>query len=86
MSSKWIKIIQLNYLLLCIFHHNVTINREREELVGMRKSICGSLRHLGADLYSSALHFIHELVQNADDNRYSQEVIFSYFFNDVQVS
>jgi len=40
----------------------------------MRKSICGSLRHLGADLYSSSLHFIHEIVQNADDNNYAKNV------------
>jgi hypothetical protein len=29
----------------------------------MRKSICGSLKHLGSDLYSSSVHFLHELIQ-----------------------
>lgn len=29
----------------------------------MRKSICGSLKHLGSDLYSSPVHFLHELIQ-----------------------
>ncbi|PRP83579.1 hypothetical protein PROFUN_09128 [Planoprotostelium fungivorum] len=50
------------------------LKRERDELKGMRKSICGSLKHLGADLYSSPIHFLHELVQNADDNRYSPDI------------
>jgi hypothetical protein len=29
----------------------------------MRKSICGSLKHLGSDLYSSSVHFLQELIQ-----------------------
>lgn len=29
----------------------------------MRKSICGSLKHLGSDLYSSSVHFLYELIQ-----------------------
>lgn len=29
----------------------------------MRKSVCGSLKHLGFDLYSSPVHFLHELIQ-----------------------
>ena len=29
----------------------------------MRQSICGSLKHLGSDLYSSPVHFLHELIQ-----------------------
>ncbi|CAF0735333.1 unnamed protein product [Adineta steineri] len=36
----------------------------------MRKSICGSLKHLGSDLYSSSVHFLDELIQNAEDNIY----------------
>eukprot|EP01117_Protostelium_nocturnum_P013720 TRINITY_DN5152_c0_g1_i1.p1 TRINITY_DN5152_c0_g1~~TRINITY_DN5152_c0_g1_i1.p1 ORF type:complete len:2262 (+),score=526.63 TRINITY_DN5152_c0_g1_i1:103-6888(+) len=47
------------------------LKSEREHLTLMRRSICGSLKHLGSDLYSSPLHFLHELVQNADDNRYA---------------
>lgn len=37
----------------------------------MRKSICGSLKHLGSDLYSSPVHFLHELIQ---------VVVFFFFF------
>lgn len=33
----------------------------------MRKSLCGSLKHLGADLYSSPAHFLQEMIQNAED-------------------
>lgn len=29
----------------------------------MRKSICGSLKHLGSDLYGSSVHFVHEIIQ-----------------------
>lgn len=29
----------------------------------MRKSICGSLKNLGSDLYSSPVHFLYELIQ-----------------------
>lgn len=46
------------------------VQSEREGLRVMRKSICGSLRHLGADLYSSPAHFFHELNYNAEDNEY----------------
>ncbi|CAF1402802.1 unnamed protein product, partial [Adineta steineri] len=41
----------------------------------MRKSVCGSLKQLGSDLYSSSVHFLHELVQNAEDNIYLNTVI-----------
>ena len=40
----------------------------------MRKSICGSLTHLSASLYSSPVHFLHELLQNAEDNTYAPGV------------
>src|SRR3990167_4586073 len=36
----------------------------------MRSSICKSLEHLGAELYSSPVHFLFEMIQNADDNKY----------------
>ncbi|CAF1046756.1 unnamed protein product [Rotaria sp. Silwood1] len=41
----------------------------------MRKSICGSLKHLGSDLYSSSVHFLHELIQNAEDNTYDCTIV-----------
>lgn len=41
-----------------IYHRRVTFNDH-----DMRKSICGSLKHLGSDLYSSPVHFLHELIQ-----------------------
>ncbi|CAF4251448.1 unnamed protein product [Rotaria sp. Silwood2] len=41
----------------------------------MRKSICGSLKNLGSDLYSSSVHFLYELIQNAEDNSYDNSVI-----------
>lgn len=41
------------------------LNRRRTTFddLDMRKSICGSLKHLGSDLYSSSVHFLHELIQ-----------------------
>ena len=41
-----------------IAHRRTTFNDP-----DMKKSICGSLKHLGSDLYSSPVHFLHELIQ-----------------------
>jgi hypothetical protein len=41
-----------------IYHRRPTFNDP-----DMRTSICGSLKHLGSDLYSSPVHFLHELIQ-----------------------
>ncbi|CAF1355238.1 unnamed protein product [Adineta steineri] len=53
-----------------IYHRRTTFNDH-----DMRKSICGSLKHLGSDLYSSPVHFLHELIQNAEDNFYTNTTI-----------
>ncbi|CAF5154930.1 unnamed protein product, partial [Rotaria sp. Silwood1] len=53
-----------------IFHRRTTFNDN-----DMRKSICGSLKNLGSDLYSSSVHFLHELIQNAEDNFYDNSMI-----------
>ncbi|CAF2786294.1 unnamed protein product [Rotaria sp. Silwood2] len=53
-----------------IYHRRTTFNDN-----DMRKSICGSLKHLGSDLYSSPVHFLHELIQNAEDNFYDSSII-----------
>jgi hypothetical protein len=50
-----------------IYHRRTTFNDH-----DMRKSICGSLKHLGSDLYSSPVHFLHELIQVH---------FFSFYFN-----
>ena len=46
------------------------ISRRRRTFndLDMRKSICGSLKHLGSDLYSSPVHFLHELIQVASSS------------------
>ncbi|CAF4175149.1 unnamed protein product [Rotaria sp. Silwood2] len=51
-----------------ICHRRTTYN-------DMRESICGSLKNLGSDLYSSPVHFLHELIQNAEDNFYDNSII-----------
>ncbi len=43
----------------------------------MRKSICGSLKQLGSDLYSSSVHFLHELIQV--NSIYFQTQIYCFF-------
>ncbi|CAF3965146.1 unnamed protein product, partial [Rotaria sp. Silwood1] len=53
-----------------IYHRRTTFNDS-----DMRKSICGSLKHLGSDLYTSPVHFLHELIQNAEDNFYDTSII-----------
>ncbi|RQS56868.1 hypothetical protein DID96_37045, partial [Burkholderia sp. Bp8963] len=41
----------------------------------LREKLGSALKLLAADLYSSDTHFLLELVQNADDNSYSPEVV-----------
>ncbi|CAF3386954.1 unnamed protein product [Rotaria sp. Silwood1] len=53
-----------------IYYRRTTFNDN-----DMRKSICGSLKHLGSHLYSSPVHFLHELIQNAEDNSYDKSII-----------
>ncbi|CAM4985722.1 unnamed protein product [Rotaria socialis] len=53
-----------------IYYRRTTFNDN-----DMRKSICGSLKHLGSDLYTSPVHFLHELIQNAEDNFYEPSII-----------
>ncbi|CAF1578069.1 unnamed protein product [Didymodactylos carnosus] len=50
------------------------INRRRTALIAddLRRSICGSLKHLGSDLYSSSAHFLHELIQVKKRSRTDQ--------------
>ncbi|MBS3030005.1 MAG: DUF3883 domain-containing protein [Dolichospermum sp. DET50] len=41
----------------------------------IRKSLNSALERLSIDLYSKETHFVLELIQNADDNQYQNEVI-----------
>ena len=41
---------------------------------GLRKDLSNALRLLSDDLYSTATHFVLELIQNADDNTYAQGI------------
>ncbi|CAF1609378.1 unnamed protein product, partial [Adineta ricciae] len=54
------------------FIRKICHRRETFKDKDMRESICGSLRHLGSDLYSSSVHFLDELIQNAEDNLYTE--------------
>jgi hypothetical protein len=38
------------------------------------KKLSNALKHLSTSLYGSDVHFVMELVQNADDNTYSEHV------------
>ncbi len=58
LSSKEITSEQAEECIREIHHRRTTFNDH-----DMRKSICGSLKHLGSDLYSSSVHFLHELIQ-----------------------
>ena len=40
----------------------------------LRGKLDRTLKHLAEDLYSKQTHFVLELIQNADDNVYSEEV------------
>ena len=43
------------------------IAARRDGVSVLRSSLCGGLRQLGENLYTSPVHFIEELLQNADD-------------------
>ena len=47
--------------------------RERQFSGEWRKMLCGTLHWLGASLYSSPLHFVMELIQNAEDCSYPED-------------
>ena len=48
------------------------LQRTRLGLKELRSSICGALKFLGEELYSSKIHFFWELIQNAEDNSYQK--------------
>jgi hypothetical protein len=58
LSPKEITKEQAEKYIQTIYHRRTTFNDP-----DMRKSICGSLKHLGSDLYSSPVHFLHEIIQ-----------------------
>ncbi|CAK8993193.1 Protein NO VEIN (Protein EMBRYO DEFECTIVE 2597) [Durusdinium trenchii] len=49
------------------------IAARRDSVKILRSSLCGGLRQLGEQLYTSPVHFIDELLQNADDCSYGSE-------------
>lgn len=58
LSPEAINADQAKQYIKSIYHRRVTFNEP-----DMKKSICGSLNQLGSDLYSSSVHFLHELIQ-----------------------
>ena len=50
------------------------LRAKRENITDFRQLICGSLKHLGANLYSSPLHFLSEIIQNFEDSQYADKV------------
>lgn len=49
------------------------LQKTRKNMKELRSSICGALKFLSDDLYSSSIHFFYEIIQNAEDNQYSSE-------------
>eukprot|EP00439_Symbiodinium_sp_Y106_P005072 s3043_g1.t1 len=47
--------------------------KRRDGVRALRPSLCGALRQLGESLYTSPVHFVDELLQNADDCAYPAE-------------
>jgi hypothetical protein len=47
----------------------------RPSVMEMRESLTACVDRLARDLYESEAHFVQELVQNADDNKYDPDVI-----------
>ena len=51
------------------------LQKTRINMKELRSSICGALKFLGDDLYSSNTHFFYEIIQNAEDNQYDEPLI-----------
>ena len=48
------------------------MGNKRKNLKEFRSLICGSLKHLSENLYTSPMHFFSEIIQNFEDNIYDQ--------------
>lgn len=58
------------------FGFNVELNEDGARLLTKQQERLGrSLERLSKDLYSKDTHFVLELIQNADDNEYSEDMI-----------
>lgn len=51
------------------------VDKEGEDARNLKKLLHNAMESLSADLYSVDTHFVLELVQNADDNRYLEGVV-----------
>ncbi|ESO85046.1 hypothetical protein LOTGIDRAFT_131097, partial [Lottia gigantea] len=59
-----------------VFGVGIELNEDGERLVKILQERQGrSLDRLSKDLYSKDTHFVLELIQNADDNTYSTDVV-----------
>lgn len=57
------------------FMIGMALSQEAEEAAeGLRQDLSSALRLLSEDLYSTKTHFVLELIQNADDNAYSDGI------------
>lgn len=58
------------------FGFNVELNEDGTRLLTKHQERLGrSLERLSKDLYSKDTHFVLELIQNADDNEYTEEML-----------
>eukprot|EP00741_Cyanophora_paradoxa_P009246 tig00001416_g8956.t1 len=63
------------------FAIGVQLDEEGRRAMGVQQERLGrALARLSSELYSTDTHFVLELVQNADDNRYGEEVLPSLAF------
>ena len=70
------------------FGIGLTLSDESEQLTNQLKSLVGrSLERLSKELYNSDMHFVLELIQNADDNQYNQlpALVFVVDTNAIQI-
>ena len=50
------------------------LQEERNSLDGLaRNIICGSIRNLATNLYTSSIHYLYEILQNFEDTRYKDK-------------
>jgi hypothetical protein len=56
---------------------------ERDCLDGLAKSmICGCIKNLSANLYTSSIHYVYEILQNFEDAQYKNKGIVQVYINE----
>ena len=74
-SSLLIPQQEIENIRLTKYGIGLTLNEQNEGIMqALKNEISSCLQTLSNELYNKDMHFVLELIQNADDNKYSQEI------------